>query len=164
MPMTRFTISAPTGTGDLAVVADLFRAYAADLPVDLNAQRFIEELASLPGAYGPPRGALLVARAPGGDPLGCIALRPLDDHACELKRLYVAPIARGLGLGRALAQAILDEARRLGYHQVKLDTLPQMHAAIALYRSLGFTPIPPYGSHPYPGLICLGKALIPHGD
>lgn len=148
---------------DLPDVADLFRAYAAALPVDLNAQRFIEELAGLPGAYAPPRGALLLARAPDGESLGCIALRKLDARACEVKRLYVAPAARGLGLGRALVNALAAEAQRLGYSEMKLDTLPEMAAAIALYRSLGFAPIPPYGSHPYPGLICLGKPLPSEG-
>lgn len=160
--MPTFTIDA-AGPRDLPDVADLFRAYAAALPVDLNAQRFIEELAGLPGAYAPPRGALLLARAPSAEPLGCIALRPLDAEACEVKRLYVVPAARGLGLGRALVAALIEEAQRLGYREMKLDTLPEMAAAVALYRRLGFAPIPPYGSHPYPGLICLGKALSPEG-
>lgn len=106
---------------------------------------------------------MLLARSPDGEALGCIALRPLDARACEVKRLYVAPSARGLGLGRALIEALAAEAQRLGYSEMKLDTLPEMAAAIALYRKLGFAPIPPYGSHPYPGLICLGKALPSEG-
>jgi putative acetyltransferase len=156
--MSDFTIR-KVAEADFADVADLLRGYAAALPVDLNAQRFIEELPSLPGDYGPPRGALLIARATDREPLGCIALRPLDTDSCEVKRLYVSPAARGQGLGRALIEALIIEATNLGYPQVKLDTLPNMTEAISLYRRLGFTSIPPYGSHPYPGLICLGKAL-----
>jgi ribosomal protein S18 acetylase RimI-like enzyme len=156
--MSDFIISKASDT-DLTDVAALFRAYAAALPIDLDAQRFIEEVGNLPGAYGPPRGALLLARAPDRTPLGCIALRPLDPSACEMKRLYVTPAARGLGLGRALIEALSVEATALGYLQMKLDTLSNMTEAIGLYRRLGFEPIPPYGSHPYPDLICLGKAL-----
>jgi GNAT superfamily N-acetyltransferase len=156
--MTHFSIAAAT-TADLGDIAKLFQAYAAMLPVSLEAQRFVEELASLPGAYAPPRGALLIARGPDGSALGCIALRPLAAEACEMKRLYVTPAARGSGLGRAMIEALIEEASRLGYREMKLDTLPELDAAVRLYRKLGFAPIPPYGSHPYPGLVCLGKAL-----
>lgn len=156
--MTHFII-ARAAPCDLADIERLFRAYAAALPVDLDAQRFIEELARLPGAYAPPRGVLLLARARDGRPLGCIALRPLDGVACEVKRLYVVPETRGLGIGRALIEALTEEARCIGYREMKLDTLPEMIAAVTLYRSLGFTLIEPYGSHPYPGLICLGKSF-----
>ncbi|MFN3623679.1 MAG: GNAT family N-acetyltransferase [Hyphomicrobium sp.] len=162
MPATR--TRPELGSANLADVSGLFRAYAAALPVDLTAQSFVEELAGLPGAYAPPQGALLLARAQGGTPLGCIALRPLDAGACEVKRLYVKPATRGLGLGRALVEAIIDGAQRIAYRAMKLDTIPEMAAAVALYRSLGFAPIPPYGSYPYPGLICLGKALPPAAE
>lgn len=158
-PMQPFTLT-PASADDVADVAALFRAYAATLAVDLGPQGFEEELARLPGAYAPPRGALLLARGDGAA-IGCIALRPLTESACEVKRLYVRPDARGTGLGKALVAAILDEAARLGYHEIKLDTLEQMTPAIALYRGFGFTPIPPYGSHPYEGLVCLGKRLAP---
>jgi putative acetyltransferase len=158
VPMTHFSIAPATGS-DLADIAKLFRAYAAMLPVSLDAQRFVEELAGLPGAYAPPRGALLIARSPDAEALGCIALRPIDPEACEMKRLFVAPAARGSGLGRALVEALIEEARRLGYREMKLDTLPDLGAAVRLYRDLGFAPIPPYGTHPYPGLVCLGKRL-----
>ena len=150
---------APAGEGDFAQVASLFRDYAASLPVDLDAQGFADEIAHLPGPYAPPSGALLLARQ-GGGVLGCIALKRLAPGVAEIKRLYVAKQGRGLGVGKALVAAILQEAERLGYREIKLDTLPHMAPAIALYRSFGFVAIAPYGSFPYPGLICLGRALI----
>ena len=150
---------ASASANDLADVTALFHAYAAALPVDLNAQRFIDEVADLPGAYGAPVGALLIARGDAGAALGCVALRRLDDTACEMKRLYVDPAARSSGLGRALVEAIIGAARRLGYREIKLDTLPHMLPALTLYHSLSFKQISPYGSHPYPGLICLGRPL-----
>jgi GNAT superfamily N-acetyltransferase len=156
--MRPFTI-APAETGDLADAVALFRAYAAALDVDLGFQGFEQELAELPGAYAQPQGALLLARGEDGGALGCIALRRLDESACEMKRLYVRPAARGTGLGRALVAAVLAEATRLGYREVKLDTLPQLDAAIALYRGFGFQPIPPYGDHPYEGTLCFGKIV-----
>ena len=144
---------------DLAQVTALFRDYAASLDVDLCFQGFEEELAGLPGAYAPPRGELLLAKGPDGAALGCIALRPLSGQACEIKRLYVRPDARGRDLGTALVGAITSTAQALGYGEIKLDTLPSMTAAIRLYRSLGFEPIPDYGGAPYPGLLCFAKTL-----
>ena len=156
--MHTFTI-APAETDDLADVAALFRAYAAVLDIDLGVQGFEQELAELPGAYAPPQGTLLLARGGDGAALGCVALRPLDESACEMKRLFVRSEARGTGLGRALVVAVLAEATRLGYREVKLDTLPQLEEAIALYRDFGFQPIPPYGDHPYEGTICFGRIV-----
>jgi GNAT superfamily N-acetyltransferase len=156
--MRPFTIAAAE-TGDLADAAALFRAYAAGLDVDLRFQGFEQELADLPGAYAPPQGALLLARGENDGALGCIALRRLDASACEMKRLYVRPAARGTGLGRALVAAVLAEATRLGYREMKLDTLPRLDAAVALYRGFGFQPIPPYGDHPYEGTLCFGKIV-----
>jgi putative acetyltransferase len=158
--MTQFSV-APAGPADLANVAALFRAYAAALAVDLGPQGFEAELAELPGAYVAPSGTLLLARDQDGNALGCIALRPLAEVVCEVKRLYVRPEARGTGLGKALVGTALDEAARLGYRKIKLDTLEHMQAAIALYRSFGFAPIASYGTHPYEGLVCLGKKLAP---
>lgn len=149
---------APAGEEDFAEVASLFRQYAAALPVDLNAQGFAQEIAHLPGPYAPPGGALLLARR-GDNVLGCIALKQLSPTVAEIKRLYVVGQGRGLGLGKALVTAILEEAARLGYRELKLDTLPHMAPAIALYRSFGFAPVAPYGSFPYPGLICFGRHL-----
>ena len=154
-------VIAQANMSDLADVTALFRAYAAGLPVNLGPQGFERELAELPGAYGPPQGALLLARGDDGTALGCAALRPIDDATCEVKRLYVRPRMRGSRLGKALVGAIIDRARELRYREIKLDTLEHMQAAIALYRSFGFAPIPPYGTHPYEGLVCLGKALAP---
>jgi GNAT superfamily N-acetyltransferase len=151
-------IAPATTAADVADVASLFRDYAAFLEMNLSAQGFAQELAGLPGPYAPPGGALLLARN-GDVVLGCIALKPLSPGVAEIKRLYVKPQARGLKLGAALIDAITAEALRLGYREIKLDTVPKLEAAIALYRRAGFVPIAPYGSHPYPGLICLGKML-----
>ncbi len=158
--MSGFTITAAVQS-DLADVRAMFAAYALSLPVDLGAQGFEAELANLPGPYGAPGGALLIARSDTGEALGCIAFRRLDADACEVKRLYVLPSARGMGLGKALIAAVIAEARRARYRLMKLDTLPTMQAAIAIYRDHGFVPIEPYGSYPYPGLMCLGKTLAP---
>lgn len=148
----------PAGEADFAQVASLFGQYAASLPVDLNAQGFAEEIAHLPGPYAPPDGALLLA-CKDGDVLGCIALKRLAPGVAEIKRLYVVPQGRGLGVGRTLVAAILKEAAILGYREIKLDTLPHMTQAIALYRRAGFAPIAAYGSFPYPGLLCFGRHL-----
>jgi len=144
---------------ELTSAAALLRAYAKSLPVDLGPQGFSQELASLPGAYAPPRGELLLAKR-GDHVLGCIALKPLEPpRVAEIKRLFVRPQARAKGVGKALVEAAIATARLLGYAEIKLDTLPEMEGAIALYKASGFVPIPPYGSHPYPGLVTLGKTL-----
>lgn len=130
---------------DLRATAILFDAYARSLPVDLDYQDFGSELAALPGYYAPPRGELLLARRGDGEALGCVGLRPLATPGrCEMKRLYLAPDARGTGLGRALAEAVIQRARELGYDELRLDTLPSMASAIGLYRRMGFVPIDPY--------------------
>ena len=144
---------------ELTSAAALFRAYAKSLPVDLAPQGFSQELASLPGVYAPPGGELLLAKR-GDHLLGCIALKPLEPpRVAEIKRLFVRPQARGKGVGKALVQAAMTAAVQSGYDEIKLDTLPEMEGAIALYKSSGFVPIPPYGSHPYPGLVTLGRTL-----
>ena len=121
-------------------IVALLREYEADIGISLCFQNFAAELAGLPGDYAPPKGAMILAREPGGELVGCVALRPTPESAdlCEMKRLYVRGGARGSGLGRTLALAAMAEARRIGYGRVCLDTLPSMTAAQALYRALGF--------------------------
>ena len=133
---------------------DLFAEYAAQLGVDLQFQNFDAELAGLPGEYCAPRGALMLASVD-GQLAGCCAMRPLDaldyPNACEMKRLYVRKAFRRFGIGRQLAQAILDAAQIAGYHHLVLDTLNDMESARALYEDLGFQSIPPYYHNPIAG-------------
>lgn len=139
---------------DLADAIKLFRAYAASLPVDLGYQGFEAEMAAMPGKYAPPDGDLLLARNAHGTALGCVGLRRFGREGdCEMKRLYVAPEGRGLGLGKALAEALIAAARTRGYRAVLLDTLADMTAAQALYRSLGFETVPAYYETPIAGTI-----------
>jgi ribosomal protein S18 acetylase RimI-like enzyme len=147
-----------TTSTDVAAVRALFAEYAASLGVDLCFQDFDRELAELPGDYTPPSGRLLVVRV-GGDVVACVALRQLEDDLCEMKRLYVQPSQRGLGLGRKLAEAVVGEARQIGYTRMRLDTLPSMAAAAALYERLGFQEIEPYYANPVPGVRYLELAL-----
>lgn len=152
----------PGQATELDATRAIFREYAASLGVDLCFQDFDAELASLPGAYGEPRGALLLVTVDNAL-AGCCALRPLDTvdypNACEMKRLYVRPAFRGLGLGRQLAEALLDCARRAGYDCVLLDTLSEMEAARALYQELGFEEVPPYYHNPLSGAHYLKAQL-----
>jgi ribosomal protein S18 acetylase RimI-like enzyme len=136
--------------GDIAKARRLLEQYEASLDVDLRYQGFEEELAGLPGAYAPPRGRLLLA-VDGSAPAGCVALRPLGDDVCEMKRLYVSPAARGRRVGRLLAETVIREARLIGYCRMRLDTLPSMKEALALYRALGFEEIAPYYASPVAG-------------
>jgi len=136
---------------ELVVVArDLFREYTRAIQTDLEYQGFAAEVASLPEPYVTPNGALLIAHV-GADVAGCVALRPLDAHTGEMKRLYVRPSYRNLGLGKRLVEAIIREARKAGYSELRLDTLASMAAAQALYRQLGFVEIPPYNEAHLPG-------------
>jgi GNAT superfamily N-acetyltransferase len=145
---------------DLASVITLFRAYAGSLQVDLTYQNFEAEMAAMPGKYAPPNGELLLARALSGAPIGCVGLRPLDDPGCcEMKRLYVSPEGRGIGLGRRLVEAVVREAERIGYSELRLDTLPFMDDAIALYRKSGFEPMEPYYETPVVGTVFLRRSL-----
>ena len=151
-------ISPATLPGDLPVVRQLFREYAEGLGIDLGFQDFEGELTSLPGKYAPPQGRLILAWDD-GKPVGCVALRPIDGEACEMKRLYVQSRVRGAQLGRRLAQRICDEARDAGYRRMCLDTLPTMSSAGRIYSALGFKPIEPYVFNPIEGAIFLGLEL-----
>jgi ribosomal protein S18 acetylase RimI-like enzyme len=144
----------PVHPEEIETLRGLMREYASVLGVDLCFQNFEHELATLPGEYAPPRGALFLANV-NGKAAGCVALRPLDSadypNAAEMKRLYVRDRYRGSGLGRELAEAALDAAREAGYSCVLLDTLDDMEAARSLYEDLGFHEIPPYYHNPIPG-------------
>jgi len=137
----------------------LFREYETWLGLDLCFQNFEKELAELPGAYAPPAGRLLLAFE--GDQLaGCVALRKLTDNTCEMKRLFLRTGFQGRGLGRQLVDAILTEAREIGYRRMRLDTLSaHMGKAISLYRTLGFKEIAPYYNNPVPGALFMEREL-----
>jgi len=140
-----------TDTPDLVELArTLFREYAEAIGTDLEYQGFSAELVALPIPYVPPHGALLIAQD-GTNVAGCVGLRPLDARTGEMKRLYVRPAYRSSGLGRRLVENIIQSARQAGYSELRLDTLPSMSAAQALYSRLGFNEIPPYGARYLPG-------------
>ena len=143
---------------DLELVRGLFREYAAGLGFDLGFQGFEEDLAALPGKYAPPHGQVLLAWAD-GEAVGIVALRPVEGTTGEVKRLYVRGTARGGRWGRRLMEALIEQARALGYTRLCLDTRPMMASAVALYRDLGFTPTEPYVFNPYPDVIYLGRDL-----
>jgi ribosomal protein S18 acetylase RimI-like enzyme len=138
------------GEEELPAVRRLFEEYAASLEVDLGFQDFERELQELPGDYAPPAGRILLA-LDGDEPVGCVALRPYEPQVCEMKRLFVRPGFQGSGLGRRLAEAIVEAGRNAGYRTMRLDTLPSMRAARRLYRSLGFEEIEAYRHNPVHG-------------
>jgi ribosomal protein S18 acetylase RimI-like enzyme len=152
------SVAEAVDAGDVALARELFVEYASSLGTDLCFQHFEQELASLPGAYAPPRGRLLLGRAD-EELAGCIAMRPLSEDICEMKRLYVRPACRSRGTGRRLVESIIQAAKDVGYDRMRLDTLPEMAAAQRLYRELGFHPIAPYCQNPIKGTEFLELVL-----
>lgn len=148
----------------LETVRTLFREYETSIKVSLCFQGFEEELATLPGAYVQPSGRLLLA-FDWDKAAGCGALRHLESHVCEMKRLFVRPEYRGKAIGAALAQTLIEQAREAGYLRMRLDTMPSMTRAIEMYRSLGFKEIPAYRFNPVPGSLFfelqLAEAKLP---
>ena len=158
---------------DLEYTKELFTAYAQSLPISLKFQNFATELASLPGLYAPPTGAIFLAylipspNSPeplNSQPIGIIALRPLpntspESKICEMKRLYLSPASRGLGIGKRLVEEVITEAERLGYEEMRLDTLPSMVGAMALFKKMGFVEVEKYYDTPIEGTIFLSKDL-----
>jgi ribosomal protein S18 acetylase RimI-like enzyme len=143
-------VNSATSMRELEQIRDLFFDYSNSLGFDLSFQNFQKELNELPGDYSPPSGRLLLGFHD-SDPAGCVALRRISEEICEMKRLFVRPQCRGLGLGRALAAKVIEDAREIGYRGMRLDTVPTMQTAIALYVSLGFKEIEPYRYNPIKG-------------
>lgn len=162
MPTAKTVLTTELREADRAPLVAILRAYEQGLGVSLCFQNFEDELTDLPGEYAAPDGALILARGAGDMLVGVVALRALDraNGLCEMKRLYVAPEGRGQGLGRRLAEAMIAEARRLGYRAMRLDTLPSMREAQALYAQLGFRDIRNYNGNPMPGTRFLEKDLV----
>ena len=159
--MASFAIFKVTSERDLADTIKLFEVYATSLGIDLTFQNFATEMAEMPGKYSPPTGALLLARNKHAEAIGCVGLRQLSDGICEMKRLYVDPKGRGSGLGKALVLDAIAESKQLGYAAMRLDTLPNMTSARALYKSLGFVEIDPYYITPLEGTTFLELQLQP---
>jgi GNAT superfamily N-acetyltransferase len=143
-------VNSATSMRELEQIRDLFIDYSNSLGFDLSFQNFQKELNELPGDYSPPSGRLFLGFH-GSDPAGCVALRRISEEICEMKRLFVRPQYRGLGLGRALAMKVIEVACEIGYRRMRLDTVPTMQTAIALYVSLGFKEIEPYRYNPMAG-------------
>ena len=155
-----FRIRPARSLRDLGAVAHLFNAYATALELDLGFQDFATEVSTLPGKYAPPKGEILLAFDTKDNIVGCVAVRPLQlADCCEMKRLYVTPEGRGHGMGKKLVDAILDVASRLGYREMRLDTLSNMHKAIELYGKSGFKRIEAYYETPLVNTIFFAREL-----
>ena len=155
----RLTLRQAESPAQIAHARELFLEYAESLGFSLCFQSFDQELAGLPGDYAPPDGRLLVAEYL-GQLAGCVALHKLASEVCEMKRLYLRPQLRGRGVGRALAETVIAEARAIGYRKMRLDTVePVMPNAVAMYRRLGFVEIEPYRPNPIAGALYMELAL-----
>lgn len=145
---------------DIEVATVLFAEYGKSLGLDLAFQDFETEVNTLPGKYAPPWGDILLARDANGNAMGCVAVRPLTPPVCcEMKRLYILPTGRGMGMGKKLVDAVIEIAGSLGYSEIKLDTLPTMGNAISLYTKSGFVPTAPYYDTPLSGTVFLIRQL-----
>ena len=153
------TIEQATEGAEIETARELFREYETWLGLDLCFQGFEEELAALPGKYAAPKGWLYLAKV-NGDAAGCIAMRPLGDGICEMKRLYLRENARGLGIGRRLIEQVIADARDIGYTHMRLDTFPpKMAKAVELYTRYGFRPIAPYYDNPHDDTLFMELTL-----
>jgi len=157
-PLPMIEIAPARFPEDRAAVIAIFREYIASVSVNLEFQDYESEFATLPGKYAAPEGCLLLAWKQ-GEVVGCVALRQVDANRCEMKRVYVRPPARGVGLGQKLVQAILAQARTAGYARICLDVLPEFAAARHLYETFGFTDADPVTFNPVPGTRFLGLDL-----
>lgn len=151
---SRLRITEARWPQDRALVESLFREYVASLDADISFQDVTSELATLPGKYARPSGVVLIAWL-GDEAAGTVALRPVEPETCEMKRLYVRPAFQGQGIGRSLAEALIEHAQAMRYRIMVLDTLSSMQAALTLYRALGFTPTQAYYDNPLPGATYL---------
>jgi ribosomal protein S18 acetylase RimI-like enzyme len=154
-----FSFAQAESPAQIAQARELFLEYAKSLGFSLCFQNFDKELANLPGDYSPPDGRLLLVEYD-GHLAGCVALHKLEESICEMKRLYLRPAFRGKGLGRAIADRIIEEARQMGYQRMRLDTVePVMKDAVAMYRRIGFREIAPYCTNPIAGALYMELAL-----
>jgi GNAT superfamily N-acetyltransferase len=153
------TLTQAESPAQIAQIRELFVEYGKSLGFSLCFQSFDKELAGLPGDYAPPLGRLFLAEC-AGQAVGCVALHPLEAGICEMKRLYLRPAYRGHGRGRQLAEAVINEAKAIGYKRMRLDTVePVMKDAVAMYRRLGFREIAPYRPNPQPGTLYMELGL-----
>jgi ribosomal protein S18 acetylase RimI-like enzyme len=153
-----FVIAAVRSDEDLAVARELFRQYGTTPDVDVCVVGFADEIEALPGPYAEPRGTILVARV-SGQPVGCVALKPVGADVAEMKRLFVDPACRGRKIGEGLTTAAIEAARGRGYSRLRLDSLPSMTAAQAIYRRAGFKDVAPWAATPVPGVSYLELTL-----
>lgn len=156
--MENIDIRVARGDGDMDIAREMFREYQQWLGVDLCFQDFDDELASLPGCYAAPAGEIFIA-SEGDSVAGVVAVRPVGEGRSEMKRLYVRDPWKGIGLGRRLAELVVDYAKKQGYRTMVLDTLPHLHAAISIYERMGFKKTQPYYENPLPGVVYMEKIL-----